>query len=350
MIHPTNNKSLSQKIIWHLMVVVGAIFITLFFSLILIGKIWHSQLLSMFILTVIQLEIFIWMGTLFFASMKIGTAGFKKKMILRLLLFYFSVLLIAAIFFIGVFYINYAHNNYGFKNFYEALTHLEIKGFGTSTLMGFTLGTLFFFYVQWSEALKREQKLTKEKLIFQYETLKNQVNPHFLFNSLNTLSSLVRTDVDLSEQFIHKLSSVYRYVLENMENELVPVSAELKFVADFFYLQKIRDQEKIELNIETNNHEEGMIPPVSIQMLVENALKHNASTRSNPLTVTIHYEGLDKLVVRNNRQKKTQLNHSSKIGLKNLNERCRLILNNELEILENSEEFVVKIPVKINLK
>jgi hypothetical protein len=304
----------------------------------------------MLILTIIQLEIFIWLGALFFASLKAGAPGFMKKMIFRLSLFYLTVVAIATVFFIGVFYVNFLRNNYGFENFYDALAHVEIKEFIISTIIGFTLGTLFFFYVQWDEALKREQKLTGEKLIFQNETLKSQVNPHFLFNSLNTLSSLLRSDVDLSEKFIQKLSSVYRYVLENMENELVPVSSELKFVTDFFYLQKIRDQEKIRLNIEINNQEEGMIVPVSLQMLVENALKHNAATRSNPLTVTIHYEGLDKLVVRNNLHKKTQLDQSSKIGLKNLNERCRLILNREIEIQENSEEFVVKLPVKIDLK
>jgi LytS/YehU family sensor histidine kinase len=172
------------------------------------------------------------------------------------------------------------------------------------------------------------------------------VNPHFLFNSLNTLSSLVRENPDLSEEFIQKLSHIYRYILDDKSAEMVPLSEELKFVQDYFYLQKIRDEEKIELKIEINNLERAGILPVSLQLLVENALKHNSATRSNPLVITIHNEGLEKLVVRNNLQKKTRLNESSGIGLKNLNERCRLIINREIEIQETSEEYIVRIPVK----
>lgn len=222
-----------------------------------------------------------------------------------------------------------------------------MKSFFIATLVGFTFGALFFFYAQWADALKNMQKLKEEKLIFQYETLKSQVNPHFLFNSLNSLSSLVRNDPDLAEKFVQKLSSVYRYVLENKEKELVSLSTELDFVNNYFYLQKIRDEEKIDLKIELKEIENVQILPVSLQLLVENALKHNAATRAQPLKITIHNEGIDKLVVRNNLQKKTQLNGSSKIGLKNLNERSRLILNCEIEVTETQTEFVVKIPVKI---
>jgi LytS/YehU family sensor histidine kinase len=230
--------------------------------------------------------------------------------------------------------------------FMSGLINGELKGFFRAVLIGYTLGTVFFFYSQWAEAIKREQKLTQEKLVFQYETLKNQVNPHFLFNSLNTLSSLVGKDAELSEVFIQKLSSVYRYILENMEKELVPVSTEIDFVNDYFYLQQIRDQQKIKLIIDVSKMENVKIPPVSIQMLVENALKHNVSTKSNPLKILIQNEGRDELVVSNKLRRKQQLNDTSKIGLKNLNERCKLILNREIEIIDTMEEFIVKVPVK----
>ena len=225
-----------------------------------------------------------------------------------------------------------------------------MRGFLIATMVGFGFGALFFFYAQWSDSLKREQQLEQEKLIFQYETLKNQVNPHFLFNSLNTLSSLVGQDSKLSEQFIQKLSAVYRYVLENKDKELVPLSTELNFVKNFFYLQKIRDQEKIELEIEKNGPENVYILPVSLQMLVENALKHNQATRKEPLKITIHFEGLDKLVVRNDLRKKTKLEESSGLGLNNLNERCRLILHREIELKKTAGEFIVKVPVTNKLK
>jgi LytS/YehU family sensor histidine kinase len=259
-----------------------------------------------------------------------------------------TVLLLASVLFVAVYAVQYSIHFDDFSQFLPMLLNLEMKGFFIATFIGFGIGALFFFYVQWNEAVDRVQKLREEKLIFQYETLKSQVNPHFLFNSLNSLSSLVRKDPDLSEQYIQKLSTIYRYILENDNKELVPLSAEIEFVNNYFFLQKIRDEEKIEMKIELKGNENIQVLPVSLQLLVENALKHNSATRKQPLEITIHFEGLDKIVVRNNLQKKTQLNGSSKIGLKNLNERSRLILNREIEIRETADEFVVKIPVKLS--
>lgn len=348
MIHPTNNKTLPQKVVWHLKVLAGAVLLSLFFSVVLNQQVVHRQTFQMVIFTFVQLEIFIWLGAWFFHSMKVGAPGFKKKIVIRLLLFYFVVLLIAFSFYLIIYSFYFTKNGNDFNYFFANLFNNEMKGFFSATLIGFTLGALFFFYVQWAEALKREQKLTQEKLIFQYETLKSQVNPHFLFNSLNSLSSLVRKDPDLSEKYIQKLSTIYRYILENDNKELVPLSAEIEFVNNYFYLQKIRDEEKIELKIELKGIGNIQVLPVSLQLLVENALKHNSATRKQPLEIIIHFEGMDKVVVRNNLQKKTQLNGSSKIGLKNLKERSRLILNREVEIQETADEFVVKIPVKLN--
>lgn len=346
MIHPTNNKTLKQKAVWHLKVFAGAVFVSIIFGIILNQKLIHEEFGLTLFLTFCQLEIFIWLGAWFFNSLKIGSSNFKKKIILRLLVFYVTVLAVSIVFFVIVYGIQYIIHFDDFTQFFSTLFSLEMKGFFVATLTGFTIGAVFFFYIQWSEALKREQKLTQEKLIFQYETLKSQVNPHFLFNSLNSLLSLVRKDPDLSEKYIQKLSAIYRYILENDNKELVPLFAETEFVRNYFYLQKIRDEEKIELKIELNGSENVEVLPVSLQLLVENALKHNSATRKQPLEITIHFEGLDKIVVRNNLQKKTQLNGSSKIGLKNLRERSRLILHRDIEILENEDEFVVKIPVK----
>ena len=346
--HPTSNKSLGQKIFWHLKVIAGALFITLVFSAILRHELVHEASFSMFLLVFIQLEIFIWFGTRFFESIKPDSPNFRKQMVQRLVVFYFGVLMLAFIMFIGLYTFKYLMVGKGFSDYFENLKNVEMKGFIIATFIGFTFGALIFFYTQWDDALKRVQKLKEEKLIFQYETLKSQVNPHFLFNSLNSLSSLVKTDPDLSEEFILKLSSVYRYILENKEKEMIPLSTELKFVENYFALQKIRDGEKINLKIEILDVEKMEVLPVSLQLLVENALKHNSATRDMPLEITIHNEGIDKLVVRNNFQTKMQLNNSSKIGLKNLNERSRLILNQGIEVVENGGEFAVKIPVKVN--
>lgn len=348
MAHPTDNKTLKEKVFWHLKVIAGTIFITLVFSIFLRHELLHDSLPEMLLFTFVQLELFIWLGMLFFQSIKIEEANYARRMVWRLVVFYVSVLGIAFIMFLGIFTVNFIKTGTDFSQFFPNLTALELKTFFLATLIGFAFGAIFFFYSQWSEALKRMQKLKEEKLIFQYETLKSQVNPHFLFNSLNTLSSLVSKDVELSEKFILKLSSVYRYVLENQEKDLVPVSEELKFMNDFYYLQKIRDGEKTELKVELKDEHNMKIVPVSLQMLVDNALKHNVATRREPLLITIHLEGLDKLVVRNDLREKTQLINSSKIGLKNLNERCSLILKREIEVLETNDEFVVKVPVKLN--
>jgi len=339
---------LNKKIFFHhLKIAGGAVLITFVFSFILFRKIFHEETLNTMFLTFIQLEIFLYLGQRFFRNIKPEGSGFIKKTIVRFLLFYLTVLMIALTLFISLYTLHLIRNGTSFSEFIPSLMHLEMKTFLISVMVGFGLGALFFFYSQWTDVVKDMQKLREEKLIFQYETLKSQVNPHFLFNSLNTLSSLIHKDAELSDHFIQKLSAVYRYVLENQEKEMVPLETELDFVHDFFELQQLRDQEKIELKIEQNSNEKVEIMPVSLQMLIENALKHNLVSRKSPLVITIHFEGLDKVVVRNNLQEKDQLSHNTGIGLKNLNERCKLILGRELEIQKTVNEFIVKVPVRL---
>ena len=348
MLHPTKQKTLKKKILWHLKLFTGAVLISIIFMFILGQQITSPvQMLVPFLLTFLQLEIFIWLGTYFFQSLKTDSPSFKKQIVTRLLLFYAIVLFLATALFVIVYAVQFSIYYDDFEQFIPSLLQLEMKGFFMATLTGFGFGAIFFFYIMWAQAVERAQKLREEKLIFQYETLQSQVNPHFLFNSLNSLSSLIRKDIELSELFILKLSSVYRYILDNREKELVPLASEHNFVNNYFFLQQLRDGDKIALRNETGDVSGVQIVPVSIQLLVENALKHNISTRKQPLEITIHMEGIDKITVRNNLQKKNQLEPSSKIGLKNLNERCRLILGREIEIVETSDEFVVKIPVKL---
>lgn len=341
------NKLTKKQVLKHLSILTGAFAISIVFSLVLLQRISFRGLWNMIPLTFIQLELFIYLGNRFFKSVNPDSPGAVKKTIIRLILFYFVVLLIASALFLSLFTWHFWRSGAPFSELIPSLLHSELHSFFTAAGIGFALGALFFFYTQWADTVKRMQKLKEEKLIFQYETLKTQVNPHFLFNSLNTLSSLVNSDPALSDKFIHKLSAVYRYVLENQEKDLVPLAAEMEFVKDFFYLQKIRDGEKIELKIDFEETDAVKIIPVSLQMLVENAIKHNVASRKEPLLITIHFEGIDKLVVRNELRQRMQLAASSKIGLKNLNERCKLILNREVEIQETADEFIVKVPLKL---
>ena len=193
--------------------------------------------------------------------------------------------------------------------------------------------------------MKREFELREQNLIFQNETLKNQVNPHFLFNSLNTLSSLVNTQTEIASHFISKLSLIYRYILENSPKVKVPLKDELAFIEDYFYLHEIRSEGKILLSIdikESNFNYE--ILPVSLQLLIENAIKHNMATQGKPLIISIYIEEKN-VVVKNNIQKMATQVVSTNIGLKNLNERVRLVTGKEIIVTELEGNFLVKVPL-----
>ena len=309
----------------------------------------HSQgTLVLFFLLVIQFELFIWLGGKFFSSIRYKTVNeYARKAIFRLILFFVCAFIISVGIYSLTMTVVFLINDQELAGLIPYLLKTESNGFLIGAGIGYALGALIFFYFQWIDALKREKKLKEEKLIFQYETLKNQVNPHFLFNSLNTLSSLVSKDVDLSEEYIHKLSSIYRYILENKDLDHVSLKKELDFVKDYFYLQKVRDDGKIELELDVSEPGNYEILPISLQMLVENAFKHNVASKGNPLKIHI---GLDdrkeRISVSNNVSLKTQIESTSKIGLINLSERNKLITGKEIEVIDKEGVFTVFIPLK----
>jgi two-component system LytT family sensor kinase len=337
---------LPSKIAYHIKILLGSFFITMFFTLIWKGRLVDESFWMLIIINIIQLEIFMWIALKIFTSKEVKPSkSYRNAMLKRLLKFYLIVLIIATAILFTTIFITMSLGNQSFNDVVQHFFRQELRGFLISMLIGISIGSLLFFFMEWNSSLKREQKLREEKLIFQYETLKNQVNPHFLFNSLNTLSSLVAHDADLSEKFIHKLSSIYRYILENRDVDFINLSKEIEFVRDYFFLQKIRDDGKIEMELPQHTLNGYEILPISIQILVENALKHNSATRENPLKIKIKLED-DLVVIQNNLQLKTQVGASSKIGLKNLKERVELVMNRKVFIEPTSDSFVVKIPVK----
>lgn len=200
-------------------------------------------------------------------------------------------------------------------------------------------------FQKWMEAMKKEYNLREQNLIFQNETLKSQVNPHFLFNSLNTLSSLVNTEVAVAGQFIAKLSVIYRYILDNSSKLKVPLNEEIEFIRDYYYLHQIRNEGKIKLEIEISNDGYSYkIIPISLQLLIENAIKHNMATQDKPLIINVYLEEQN-IVVKNNIQKMATQVVSTKIGLKNLNERVRLVTGKEIIVTEYEGNFLVKVPL-----
>jgi two-component system LytT family sensor kinase len=302
--------------------------------------------LRFFILLFIQLEVFLFIASKLFKNLKTGMTRSEITGIIvtRFVLFIIACFIAAFIIFLTFKYMNAWIVRRDMSGVLNNFLFHEFNRWFKSTIGGLTFGAIVFIVIQWQDALQREQKLREENLIFQNETLKNQVNPHFLFNSLNTLSSLITSQPETADRFISRLSSIYRYILENSSKNKVPLKAELNFIEDYFYLHKIRDDDKITLEISVQSPEKYEILPVSLQILVENAINHNMATRESPLKILIYTES-GYITVKNNLQKKAVQLKSTGIGLKNLMERTRLITGKVLINEETNNEFIVKIPL-----
>ncbi|MFZ2340623.1 MAG: histidine kinase [Bacteroidales bacterium] len=307
-----------------------------------------SEIFLIFLVGFLQLEVFIFAARMIFAGKEYqpstSSKDFMRTILVRFLVFitlcFVAALVLILLCWIALGYLRGQGPDVAVTSFFE----YEFSGWFRATLGGLSIGALIFIVIQWQDALKREQKLREENLVFQNETLRSQVNPHFLFNSLNTVSSLIQTDPARADQFVVNLASVYRYILENGKKEMVPIQAELELTNRYFDLHRVRDEEKITLNVDYTGADSFQILPVSLLILLENAIKHNSATREKPLNISVFFEGQN-LVVRNNLQRKSSQVKSTGIGLKNLGERISLISGKQLVIEETNEYFTVKMPL-----
>jgi len=200
------------------------------------------------------------------------------------------------------------------------------------------------FLSNWKQAAIDAERAKQESVKAQYESLRSQVNPHFLFNSLNALTNLVYENQDKAAAFIKQLSEVYRYVLDTRNIELVPVSDELKFLEAYLFLQKIRFGDKLKVNMEVQDVE-GHIPPLAMQLLLENAIKHNTISDAQPLTIRLFSEK-GYLCISNNLQKRTVLSEEgSGIGLANIRRRYAFLTALPVVVNEDAGQFEVRIPL-----
>lgn len=195
----------------------------------------------------------------------------------------------------------------------------------------------------------RAERLEKENVQAQFAALKSQVNPHFLFNSLSILSSLVHADADLSEKFIDQLSRAYRYILEQKDNERVLLKTELEFIQAYRFLLNIRFENKFDvlINVPEADQTRYSIAPLTLQLLVENAVKHNRMSAKEPLKVRIKLDG-DCLLVENNLQTRPKSENSTGVGLENIITRYALLTDQPVWVGESDGLFVVKIPLLLN--
>jgi PAS domain S-box-containing protein len=202
---------------------------------------------------------------------------------------------------------------------------------------------------QLTEANMQLIRLQKENLQSQFEVLRQQVNPHFLFNSLNVLTSLIKLEPDLAEKFTEHLSKVYRYVLENKEKDLVKLRTELEFLEAYIFLLNIRFMDKIEIKVSISESEnELLILPLALQLLIENAIKHNAMSKKNPLYIEIFIEDGNILNVVNNLQERESHMASTGLGLKNIEHRYKLLELPTPEFIKTETHFIAKVPLKNN--
>lgn len=193
--------------------------------------------------------------------------------------------------------------------------------------------------------LLENEQLRSENLVNQYETLKSQLNPHMLFNSLNTLYSLIRESPDKAQNYLQELSRVMRYTLHDNLSHTVTLNEEMNFVHSYLYLLQMRYEDNLHFEIDIPQELlQRQVPPMAVQMLVENAVKHNEISNRNPLTIRIHAEGCG-LCVSNRIQPKLTDSSSTCIGLANLSKRYRLLFGQDITIEENEKLFKVTLPL-----
>jgi sensor histidine kinase YesM len=202
------------------------------------------------------------------------------------------------------------------------------------------------FYEKWRELADEAEQLKKVNLQSQLEGLKGQVNPHFLFNSLNSLSSLISDEPERAEKFVDEMSKVYRYLLRNNEDGLVTLEAEMQFIQSYFHMLKTRYGDTLQLETNINPHcLQNQLPPLTLQMLVENAVKHNMMLKDSPLKIMIMTTNSGRLIVCNNLQRKVRNVSSNKVGLSNIINKYRLMNQEDIMINDDGKEFLVVIPL-----
>ena len=195
---------------------------------------------------------------------------------------------------------------------------------------------------------EKTEDLEQQNYVARFEVLKHQINPHFLFNSLNVLSSLIYKDTDLSDRFITRFSEVFRYILELNNEQLVPLKRELQVLDSYIFLQKIRYGDNLNINQKIDAAMlEAKIPPMTLQITIENAIKHNVISKENPLHIQLFSRG-NQLVIENNYQIRDSVQNSTKIGQSNLMQRYKLLGLDRPEFFVENDSYIAVLPLVQN--
>jgi sensor histidine kinase YesM len=249
-----------------------------------------------------------------------------------------------------VFFVFHQFNILGYRFQGEELKY----GFLVGLWVNLTFGTLFeveYILNKYKETAAEKELLEKLQLDQEFEQLKQKVNPHFLFNCFNALSSLITEDKNKAEKFLDELSKVYRYLLRNNEDGMSTLESEMKFIESYFQLLKTRHGDAVHLHVNIDEqYNYWLLPSLSLQLLLENAVKHNNVLKTSPLVIEITTTGNGWLSLKNNLQKKTSNADSSKLGLKNIREKYHLLNKPDIIIKETVAQFEVMLPLIENLE
>lgn len=285
-----------------------------------------------------------WYGNAFVAYQLDHVYSFLKDPVKRLFLGLFGAALYSAVAMLAI------------QAIIKAIFNIDISG-GSSIniIISIVLSILIMmslllreFLFSWRALALQEEKMKNEVLVSNFEILKSQVNPHFMFNSLNTLTSLIYQDQDLAAKYVSQLSKVYRSVLSTRKEEVIMIGEELKMLESYIFLQSIRFENKFKVNIDLSNEiKKKFIPPMVLQMLIENCIKHNEITEDNPLVIDVFIDG-EMICVKNKIVVKQVLpGDNSSIGLVNIKARFQLLSNIPIKIINDGQEFIVQLPLLV---
>ena len=336
---------LTRTFSWLLITLGPAFAIALNF--VLFGTVYHSSLKVFLLATVSTLliglllsRIHIWVSH--WLRKKMGrrfTAG--QRLMVQFLFMLVTAAFVTLIFF-GYDWVGFPGYSLKMENYKWAL----LVGF-TADLIGSAFNEAIYTQQEWRRTQLEKEQLEKLQLQTQLELLKNQINPHFLFNSLNSLSALISEDPEKAENFVDKLSTVYRYILLHNGRDWVDLRTELAFIKAYFHLLQTRFSEGVQLNLNVSaSQTELLLPPLTLQLLVENAIKHNVVHKNQPLYIEIASCSERELLISNNLQRKDKklvLSHG--VGLNNIAERYSIANAGKIAINEENGQFTVKLPL-----
>ena len=285
-----------------------------------------------------------WTGAVFINKLLDRKIKWRNQPVLRSILGVISLVVYSVVAFMLVKYLMYFLT---FGYFPKEGWKFAAQSSLFTVLISFNISIIFTaigFFIAWKREVEKSEKLKIEMLNYKYESLRNQINPHFLFNSLNVLSDLVYDDQAMAVKFIQQLSDLFRYVLDSRDKELVPLKDELEFISSFTFLLKTRFEDKLIIEIDVQANPVDYIVPMTLQLLIENAVKHNEISEAFPLRISIRKNN-DNLEVENDVRPKNVSEDSKKTGLKNIIQQFAFFSDKPIEIILSDKNFLVRVPI-----